>query len=164
MQCACILKPRWHNTSYCVIQVATKTGFTVYFTAFIWSSECNNITWIPQTWTQANSSCMNSQQNLRILKDLDTFNNLTMAINITGDVILWIGGKERRKFFIWNNGNNMQTNKQTKNNTHSEKFQTKLESKAKSAPLAYTWSGLAHTLCSGVNKRLIRDNRWGNQE
>jgi hypothetical protein len=31
-----------------------------------------------------------------------------MDINITGDVILWIGGKERRKFFIWNNGNNMQ--------------------------------------------------------
>jgi len=89
--------------------VATKAGFTVYFTVFIWSlSECSNITWIPQTWTQANTSCINSQQNLFILKDIDTFNNLIMDINITGDVILWIGGKERRKFFIWNNGNNMQ--------------------------------------------------------
>jgi hypothetical protein len=54
--------------------------------------------------------------------------------------------------------------KKKKNNTHSEKFQTKLETKAKSTCLAHIWSGLAHTLCSGVNKRLIREYRWGNPE
>ena len=51
------------------------------------------------------------------------------------------------------------TCKKKKNNTHSEKFQTKLETKAKSTCLAHIWSGLAHTLCSGVNKRLIREYR-----
>jgi hypothetical protein len=51
-----------------------------------------------------------------------------MDINITGDVILWIGGKERRKFFIWNNGNNMQ--KKNKKHTFG-KVSNKVRNKSK---------------------------------
>ncbi|XP_076092810.1 uncharacterized protein LOC143064115 [Mytilus galloprovincialis] len=69
----------------------------------IMSSNSVLVNWTQTSWDSADKFCSDIGRHLYTIQNLDELNSVTLKINISGDATFWIGGKERRKFFLWNN-------------------------------------------------------------
>lgn len=60
------------------------------------------VNWTQTIWDNADKICSDFGRHLYTIQNLDDLNSVTLKINISGDISFWIGGKERRKYFLWN--------------------------------------------------------------
>lgn len=78
-----------------------------YFSAIVLPVSTLYINKTQLKWTLALKSCKDTGNSLYIIHNVDDFNNVTRLLDVEEGTSFWIGGKERRKFFFWNDGNNL---------------------------------------------------------